>query len=172
MMWRSTYWITAALVSALAASFVSKQVSDTRKAMVSAQRHIAADTQEIARLRSELTARARPERLEALNASVLGLGAPSADRYFASVDALVAFAGRDVPMVREATATGVDARPSVRLAAAGPLVDMHHPVTDARPHLVAAPAHPLDAPRPRVIASTPVDNAALDAMLVRLDAQQ
>lgn len=172
MMWRSTFWITAALVSALAASFASKQVSDTRKAMVSAQRHIAADTREIARLRSELTARARPERLEALNASVLGLGAPSADRYFASVDALIAFAGRDVPKVREAMAADVGGRVPVQLASAGPLVDMRQPVSALHPRLAVAPDRLLDAPQPRLAAGSPVDNAALDAMLVRLDSQQ
>lgn len=170
MMWRNAFWIIAALVSALAASFTSKQVSDTRKAMLGAERQIASDTREVARLRSELTARARPERLEALNAAFLGLGAPTSDRYFASVDALVAFAGRDVPRVMQIGATP-EGGVSLQAVAAEPLVEMRPVPARPRTQRVAAPVPQMDTLQPRLIAAAPDDNAALDAMMLRLDAQ-
>lgn len=147
---RYALWIVLPLAAALFSSLAGKHVADTQRAIATAKRNIAADLTEIRRLRGELSARARPAMLEQVNEQSLGLAAPSADRYFHDVYALVGFAG------------DVDSR-----TAAAPAIAVASALTNGGMSLVHRTAFndsfgaavPLQ--RARAAAPVPVDDVAL-----------
>ncbi|MCH8684663.1 cell division protein FtsL [Pedomonas mirosovicensis] len=82
----------ATAVSAVVCFAVSLEVGERRDEVTALKRQIASDMREVRRLQAEWQIRVRPAQLQRLNDTYFGLTAPTADRYFASADAYVAFA--------------------------------------------------------------------------------
>lgn len=82
----------ATAVSAVVCFAVSLEVGERRDQVMTLKRQIANDIREVRRLQAEWQIRVRPGQLQRLNDTYFGLTAPTADRYFASVDTYVAFA--------------------------------------------------------------------------------
>lgn len=143
----------ATIISAVVCFAVSLEVGDRREQVQMLKRQIARDVKEMRRLQAEWQIRVRPAQLQRLNDSYFGLTAPTADRYFASAEAYVAFAADtdsvpQEPQVLPAIDTMDEPQPAPRtyltqagngearvvaLSSDGPAVAMRVPAPSARP---------------------------------------
>lgn len=161
----------ATAVSAVVCFAVSLEVGDRRDEVMALKRQIASDIKEVRRLQAELQIRVRPGQLQRMNDSYFGLTAPTADRYFASVDSYVAFAADpnsvpqqpqvlpaieqsitpEAPRTYLAKATGTGEAQLVALSSDGPAVAMRLPSESQ----IAAARKPRPQPVPGFGADTP-----------------
>lgn len=107
---RPVAWVAAVGVAALSCYMLSLQVASERAELASIERRIVATKQDIRALQTELGTRGRLQQLEAWNAEVLALSAPTSGQFLDSSVTLARFDTRE---------QGIDARASeVRMAAA------------------------------------------------------
>lgn len=164
--------VLATAVSAVVCFAVSLEVGDRRDEVMALKRQIASDMKEVRRLQAELQIRVRPAQLQRMNDTYFGLTAPTADRYFASVESYVAFAADpnsvpqkpqvlpaieqsitpEAPRTYLAKATGTGEAQLVALSSDGPAVAMRLPsesqIAAARkPRPQPVPGFGPDAPK-------------------------
>ncbi|MBX3562925.1 MAG: hypothetical protein KF780_14055 [Sphingomonas sp.] len=141
---RPVAWVAAVGVAALSCYMLSLQVASERAELASIERRIVATRQDIRQLQTELGTRGRLQQLEAWNAEVLALSAPTAGQFLDNGVTLARFDTRE---------QGIDARAAeVRMASAQlPPPAAPAPRPAALVQAVAAEDAPsLEPARPRV----------------------
>ncbi len=143
---RPVAWVAAVGVAALSCYMLSLQVASERAELASVERRIVAARQDIRQLQTELGTRGRLQQLEAWNAEVLALAAPTAGQFLDNGVTLARFDTRE---------PALDARAAEVRMASAELPPAVAPAAAPRQAALAQVASADDAPslepvRPRV----------------------
>ena len=171
---RPVAWVAAVGVAALSCYMLSLQVASERAELASIERRIVAARQDIRQLQTELGTRGRLQQLEARNAEVLALSAPTAGQFIDNDVMLARFDMREQNIearaaeVRMASAEvpAVPA-PAVRQTALVRTAEAAPSLEPVRPRVQQASLTVIEAPAARPAAAPARPRALLDEATLR-----